>query len=67
VGEIEGLFFLRVSHAKKKIRAYGATRLYTHAHELPALTALAQHISHSHSGIDEKRPTEIFVDIDKYG
>jgi len=27
-------------------------------HELPALTALAQHIPHSHSGIDEKRPTE---------
>ena len=25
---------------------------------LPALTALAQHITHSHSGIDEKRPTE---------
>jgi len=43
---------------KKKIRAYGATRLYTHSHELPALTALAQHISHSHSGIDEMRPTE---------
>jgi len=33
-------------------------RLYTHAHELPVLTALAQHISHAHSGIDEKRPTE---------
>ena len=30
-------------------------------HELPALTALAQHISHSHCGIDEKRPTEKFV------
>jgi len=30
---------------------------------LPALTALAQHISHSHSGIDEKRPTEKFVYI----
>ena len=28
----------------RKIRAYGATRLYTHPHELPALTALAQHI-----------------------
>jgi len=28
-------------------------------HELPALTALAQHITHSHSGIDdEMRPTE---------
>ena len=37
-----------------------ATRLYTHSHELPALAALAQHISHSHSGIDEKRPTEKF-------
>ena len=36
-------------------RSPGATRLYTHSHELPALTALAQHISHSHSGIDEKR------------
>jgi len=35
-------------------------RLYTHSHELPALTALAQHISHSHSGIDEKRPMEKF-------
>ena len=45
----------------KKIRAYGATRLYTHSHEFPALTALAQHISYSHSGIDEKRPTEKFV------
>jgi len=33
----------------------------THSHELPAQTALAQHISHSHSGIDEKRPTEKFV------
>ena len=44
-----------------KIRAYGATRLYTHSHELQALTALAQHISHSHSGIDEKRQTEKFV------
>ena len=41
----------------------GATRLYTHSHELPALTALAQHISHSHSGIDEKRPTEKFVTL----
>jgi len=30
-------------------------------HELPALTALAQHTSHSHSGIDEKRPTVKFV------
>ena len=28
-------------------------------------TALAQHISHSHSGIDEKRPTEKFVYIYK--
>jgi len=29
------------------------------------LTALAQHISHSHSGIDEKRPTEsLSVGID---
>jgi len=37
---------------------YEATRLYTHSHELPALSALAQHISHSHSGIDEKRRTE---------
>jgi len=46
---------------KSFIRAYGATRLYTHSHELPALTALAQHISHSPSGIDEKRPTEKFV------
>jgi len=27
----------------------------------PALTALAQHITHSHSGIDEMRPTEKFV------
>ena len=33
----------------------------SHSHELPALTALAQHIAHSHSGIDEKRPTEKFV------
>ena len=33
----------------------------TQSHELPALTALAQHISHPHSGIDEKRPTEKFV------
>jgi len=47
----------------KEIRAYGATRLYTISHELPALTALAQHISHSHSGIDEKRPTKFFVII----
>jgi len=31
------------------------------SYELPALTALAQHISHSYSGIDEKRPTEKFV------
>jgi len=31
------------------------------SHELPALTALAQHISHSDSGIDEKRPTDKFV------
>jgi len=38
-----------------------STRLYTHSHELPALTALAQYISYSHSGIDEKRPTEKFV------
>jgi len=38
-----------------------ATRLYAHPHELPALTALAQHISHSHSGIDEKRPTVKFL------
>jgi len=37
-----------------------------HSHELPALTALAQHISHSHSGIDEKRPTEKFVCISIY-
>jgi len=29
------------------------------------LTALAQHISHSHSGIDEKRPTVKFVDRKK--
>ena len=36
---------------------------YTHSHELPALTALAQHISHSRSGIDEKRPTEKFIYI----
>jgi len=27
----------------------------------PSRSALAQHISHSHSGIDEKRPTEKFV------
>jgi len=45
----------------QQFRAYGATRLYTHSHELPALTALAQHISHSQSGIDEKRPTDQFV------
>jgi len=32
-----------------------------HGLGLPALTALAQHISHSHSGIDEKRPMEKFV------
>jgi len=31
------------------------------ASESFSLTALAQHISHSHSGIDEKRPTEHFV------
>ena len=31
--------------------------------ELPALTALAQHSSHSHSGIDEMRSTEKFVHI----
>jgi len=30
-------------------------------HGLGVLLALAQHISHSHSGIDEKRPTEKFV------
>jgi len=52
------------SPSRKKIRAFGATRLYTHSHELPALTALAQHISHSHSGIDEKRPTENFELLD---
>ena len=46
--------------------ARGAThraRPRSPSHELPALTALAQHISHSHSGIDEKRPTEKFVYI----
>jgi len=32
--------------------------LYTHSHELPALIALAQHITRSHHGIDEQRPTE---------
>ena len=52
--------YRKVKH-RYRLRAYGATRLYTHSHELPALTALAQHISHSHSGIDEKRPTEKFV------
>ena len=49
--------------AHTEIRAYGATRLYKHSHELPALTALAQHISHSHSGNDEKRPTEKCVEL----
>jgi len=44
-----------------KIRAYGATRLYTLSHELPALTALAQHTTHSHSDHDETRPTVKFV------
>jgi len=29
------------------------TRFYTHSHELPALIALAQHITHSHSGSNE--------------
>jgi len=38
----------------------------SHSHELPALTALAQHISHSHSGIDEKGPTEKFEYIYTY-
>ena len=31
------------------------------SHELPALTALAQHATHSHSGHGEKRPTVKFV------
>ena len=44
-------------HGLGEIRAYRATRLYTLSHELPALTALAQHTTHSHSGHDEKRPT----------
>jgi len=47
--------------ATHRARPRSPSRLYTHSHELPALTALAQHISHSHSGIDEKRPTEKFV------
>jgi len=38
-------------------------RARPNSHELPALTALAQHISHSHSGIDEKRPTERCVSV----
>ena len=33
---------------------HGLGVLLTHSHELPALAALAQHISHSHSGIDGK-------------
>ena len=49
--------------ARPRSPSRGATRLYTHSHELPALTALSQHISHSHSGIDEKGPTENFVTI----
>ena len=31
-----------------------------------ALSALAQHMSHSHSGIDEKRPTEKFVTLHSF-
>jgi len=46
---------------KKKIRTFGATRLYTLSHELPAMTALAQHTTHSHSGHDEKKPTVTFA------
>ena len=39
-----------IMHARRRVLVY-----------LPALTALAHHISHSHSGIDEKRPTKKFV------
>ena len=61
VGEIEGLFFLRVSHAKRKFEP--TERLAsTHIH------TSFQHCQHSlntfhnsHSGIDEKRPTEKFA------
>jgi len=42
-------------------RARPRSPSHTRPPSLPALTALAQHISHSHSGIDEKRPTEKFV------
>jgi len=33
----------------------------THSQELPALSALAQHTTHAHSGHDEKRSTETFA------
>jgi len=47
--------------AKKKIRAYGATRLYTLSHELPALTALAQHTTHSHSRVNPGGAIDIYI------
>jgi len=48
----------RCRYMLRGVNPHREPRLYTHSHELPALTALAQHISHSYSGIDEKRPTE---------
>jgi len=44
--------------------ARGAThRARPRSPSRPALTALAQHITHSHSGHDEKRPTVKFVAV----
>jgi len=53
-------------HREQQSIPQGQTSI-THSHELQALPALAQHISHSHSGIDEKRPTENVVNANAQG
>ena len=60
VGEIEGPFLLAI--AKRKVEPterLASTHTPTRVH--PALIALAQHTTLSHSGHDEKRPTGKFA------